>query len=136
MKKFAILTVLGALALTGCESDDEDGPTAPDGAALFEIQVQDEAFTLAAEDPNVIDQLEARMASDTEGVILGELARGDAGYNDPWSWHLVPGTIEVPDVAVEVCDGRPSLVESNLEYWIDTVQRYCPWSARVVERLD
>ena len=41
----------------------------------------------------------------------------------------------MPDFAVEVCDGRPSMVEADVSYWLDTVGRFCPWGATVVERL-
>ena len=47
----------------------------------------------------------------------------------------VSGEDWVPDFAVEVCDGRPSMVEADLSYWLDTVGRFCPWGATVVERL-
>lgn len=83
-----------------------------------------------------MDGLEARLESGREGVVLGRLAAGDGGFNAPRSWHMVPGTVETPDAAIEVCDGIPSMAEADLDYWLDTVGRFCPWGARVVERLD
>lgn len=130
---FALL--LGALALGACESGD-GGVTAPEGATLFEVRVQDETFRIAAEDPEAVAALEARMEAGTEGVISGALAEGDGGFNRPWSWHMVPGSIDVPDVSIELCDGRPSMVEEDLDYWLNTVQRFCPWGAEVTRRLD
>lgn len=134
MRAAAIIAVAGAVLIGGCDGSDE--PTGPDGATLYEIEVIDETFTIRAEDDSVISALEARLESGEEGVILGTLAEGDGGFNEPWSWHMVAGTIEVPDVATEVCDGKPSLVENNLDYWLNTVQRYCPFSAEVVRRID
>ena len=32
-----------------------------------------------------------------------------------------------------VPDGNPELVEADLDYWINTVGRFCPWSSIVVE---
>jgi hypothetical protein len=69
-------------------------------------------------------------------VITGDLATGDGGFNSPWSWHIEPGTVEVADLAIELCDGRPSMVEADVDYWINTVGRFCPWSARVISRLN
>jgi hypothetical protein len=40
------------------------------------------------------------------------------------------------EVTIELCDGRPSDLENNLVYWMDTVGRFCPWSARLVELKD
>lgn len=34
--------------------------------------------------------------------------------------------------AIELCDGLPSDVESNLDYWVDTVRYFCPWSGKIV----
>ena len=36
---------------------------------------------------------------------------------------------------VELCDGRPSFVEDDLDYWLDTVKQYCPWGVEVAARL-
>lgn len=132
MSRLACAVVAGALLTSGCG----DGATPPAGSALFEVRVQADAFMVRAEDDAAIAGLEARLEAGQEGVVLGALAAGDGGFNDPWSWHLVPGSIEVPDVAIELCDGTPSMVESDLEYWLDTVGTFCPWSARVVRRVD
>ena len=51
------------------------------------------------------------------------------GVNEGWSWSLDPDDFEFADVTTEVCDGEPSDVESGAL----TSDRYCPWSARVVE---
>ncbi|MEM1665102.1 MAG: hypothetical protein QXQ31_04010 [Zestosphaera sp.] len=58
--------------------------------------------------------------------------RGDGGFNKPWSWHLDPDTVEVADATIELCDGMPSFVESELEYWLNVVKRYCPWNTKVI----
>jgi hypothetical protein len=41
-----------------------------------------------------------------------------------------PETVHVADMAIELCDGRPSMVQSDLSYWIGTVGQFCPWGAR------
>lgn len=122
---------LAAALLVGVAACDDD-PIAPLEAAEFVIDVEGEEFRIRVTDAAVIANLEERLDSGTKGVILGGLREGDGGYNEPWSWHLDPATIEVADVAIEVCDGRPSMVEDDLEYWIDTVGTYCPWGAEVV----
>lgn len=132
MSRLILVLAAGAVLASGCS----DGATPPAESALFEIRVQTDTFTVRAEDDAAIAGLESRLDGGQEGVVLGTLAAGDGGFNDPWSWHLVPGSIEVPDVAVEVCDGTPSMVESDLDYWLDTVGMFCPWSARVVRRVD
>ena len=39
----------------------------------------------------------------------------------------------MPEVSIELCDGRPSFVENNLAYWILNVKLFCPWSTRVIK---
>jgi hypothetical protein len=100
--------------------------------ATFTVQVGSEQFAVRVTDQTTFERLNARMQSGTTGVILGRVAAGDGGFNGPWSWHLVPGTIQVVDFAIELCDGTPSHVEASRDEWIRTVREYCPWSAKVV----
>jgi hypothetical protein len=57
---------------------------------------------------------------------------GDGGYNYPWSWHLDPDTIQFADAAIEVCDGLPIIVESDLDYWLNSLGYYCPLQSQVI----
>jgi hypothetical protein len=34
--------------------------------------------------------------------------------------------------STEVCDAEPHFVQENLDYWVNTVKYYCPWSAKIV----
>ncbi len=121
---------LVAAALMGC---DDDGVEPADGV-LFTIEVSGETFQTRVFDLSVIDALDGRLAAGTEGVVLGSLRAGDGGFNAPWGWHWEASTVEVADAAIELCDGRPSMVEADLPYWIDTVGAFCPWGATVVAR--
>jgi hypothetical protein len=125
------MPVAAALLFAATACDDEDA-TGPEETAEFVIEVEGEEFRVRVTDEATIEDLEERQASGAEGVILGALIAGDGGYNAPWSWHLDPATIQVADFAIEVCDGRPSMVEDDLDYWSDTVGTFCPWGAQVL----
>src|SRR5690606_29443628 len=100
-------------------------------------EVNGERFFLALENMNQVEQAEERLTTGVEGVIHGSLVRNDGGFNEPYGWHLDPHGAAFPDMAMEVCDGRPfSEVERNLEYWFERVGYYCPWGARVVRRVE
>lgn len=124
--RWVVAAALGAALVVGCDSS-----TAPE-QETFVVEVSGETFKLRTADAAVIADLEARMASGEEGVISGRLLAGSGGYNAPWSWRLDPATVHVADMAIELCDGRPSMVEADTAYWIGTVKQFCPWGAVVV----
>ena len=105
----------------------------PTPSQEFVIEVEGERFRLRTSNPATASALDTRRRAGTLGVVSGRLVRGDGGVNIPWSWHLDPLSIQVPDASIELCDGRPSMVHSNLDYWVDTVHTYCPWAARVYD---
>lgn len=121
---------LAVLAATGCA----DAVSLDPNEGLFVIEVSGETFKVLATDQETVAALEARRASGSEGVINGALLAGDGGFNAPWSWHLDPTDLDVPDASIELCDGRPSMVEADMTYWLGTVGRFCPWGGRVVGR--
>lgn len=67
-------------------------------------------------------------------MINGIIERGNDG-NRGWSWHFRPDAWEFAESAAEVCDGKPTDVEADLEYWLGSVGRFCPWSSYVKQAL-
>jgi hypothetical protein len=59
----------------------------------------------------------------------GLIVRTGPEVNVGYSWHIDPTDVDFVDFSIEVCDGLPSDVESGAL----TSDRYCPWSARVVQ---
>jgi hypothetical protein len=119
----ATIAVLVALAGGAC------GTTDPSPAvAEFVVAVADERFVLRVSDPETIHLARERLRGRSSTFPAGPLRRGDGGFNRPWSWHLDPVETRMVEVAIEVCDGRPSYVEAHL----DEFPTYCPWGARVV----
>jgi hypothetical protein len=125
-----LAAALALAAFTACGD-----ATAPNANPAFALEVSGERFVVEVINADQVQQLEARLAAGTEGVVNGAIAAGDDGYNQPWSWHMVPATVHAADASIELCDGRPSLIEDDLGYWLDTVGQFCPWGAKVVERI-
>jgi hypothetical protein len=98
--------------------------------------VGEEQFTVYATNPKAIQLLIDNYNNKNNNIVTGMLVIGDGGFNSPWSWHLDPDTVEMPELAIELCDGRPSCIENNLAYWILNVKRYCPWTTRVIKIND
>jgi hypothetical protein len=95
-----------------------------------------EVFVVRFVDPDQI-ALAERIASGKapNRIVSGRLRCGDGGFNRGWSWHLIPTTTELVEASIELCDGCPSFVESDLPYWL-RIGRYCPWSTEILRRLD
>lgn len=132
-RPLAALLALVLLA-AGCGGSDPAGP--PQGAR-FTIEVAfQESFTVLLTDPAEVALAEALLASGEDMIVMGTLARGDGGFNSPYSWHLVPETTRFVDMTLEACSGRPaSDVEADLDYWME-LGTFCPWGSRVVGRRD
>jgi len=96
----------------------------------------EEQFTVYATNPKAIQLLIDNYNNKNNNIVTGMLVIGDGGFNSPWSWHLDPDTVDMAEMTIELCDGRPSDIENNLPYWILNVKRYCPWSTRVIKIND
>lgn len=128
----SVATLCGLLALgflTAC--GEATGPN-KDAVATFVVEVSGEEFRVQVTTEAQAQAFRARMASGIEGVISGSLISGSGGINTPWKWHLDASTVHTADMAIELCDGRPSMVDADLAYWLNNVGQFCPWGARVV----
>ena len=127
------ICLAAAFLLAGCD----DGPTLPEleGGILALFEVSGARFSAFVTAPKAISAILALEAGTGQASIPnGRLIRGPgpAEYNLPWSWHMDPVDIEMTELAIELCDARPSFVENNLDEWIDVGGRFCPWSAHLV----
>lgn len=136
---FRCLALSFALALLAACSG---GGTSPDivleGGVLATFSVEGETFRLWSTHPGTIDHLLALRngASDAHipnGPLLPGPGAGD--HNAPWTWHLDPELTTMAESTIEVCSGRPSYVEAELDAWLSLGQ-YCPWAAVLTDLED
>lgn len=144
MMKINLLLIAAVILLNACGGNGNDNRqnNAPDSRAFLFGNRADESgaedFVAVTNDETLIAALEVQLAlpeDERSFFIIGDIANGDAGYNFPWTWHFVPNEWQVAEFAIELCDGLPSHVEQNRDYWLDTVGYYCPWSSYVKEAL-
>ena len=116
--------------------------TAPDdslkGGVLVTFRVSQEEFSVWVTNEQTIQQIfELRDGTSQANIPNGalHLGQGRADHNAPWTWHLDPIDIEMAESTIEVCDGRPSLVDSLIDDYL-TVGRFCPWGAEFVRLQD
>ena len=122
MKRIAI--ALSLLLLTGACSNS---PTAPSDTAIVTFAVANETFRVQLVGARQIEAARAAQAGGSANIPNGRIVAG-AGVNTGWSWHLAD--VEFAELAMELCDGRPSDVERQGAQYGGG--RYCPWGARVV----
>lgn len=128
---------LVAVACGGLPSEPDPGELA--GGALAEFEVIDERFRIWVTNPETIQQLfDVRDGRSQASIPIGpvRLGPGRAEHNLPWSWHIDPEQVAMAEFTIELCDGKPSFLEEDVEGWIETVGSYCPWSARLVSVRD
>jgi hypothetical protein len=130
------LVIMFIIAGCGDQSDDNNG-------RLFVVRVVDERFIIRLVTSEQMATARAILSGTmSQQIVIGKLADGDGGFNrDPtsgrkWSWHLIAETVSFAEVAIELCDGKPSHIEGNKSYWLETVGEFCPFSSQVEAELN
>src|SRR5262249_23943219 len=77
-------------------------------------------------------------------IVVARIVAGADGINrtyrdpdaPPWSWHVVE-FVDFADATIEILAGGPSMVELDVEGWIENTHGLVGfWSYTVVEELD
>ena len=117
------------LAAAGCMSSTQPTPAARE----FIVEVVGERFIVRLTDPETIRLAVDNLQGRNSRFPSGALRSGNGGFNGPWTWHLDPDSVRLVEAAIEVCDGRPSYVETHQADY----PTYCPWGGRVIaERIE
>lgn len=111
--------------------------------AFFNIgfkDVSDRLFVIKLTDAAEIEaaRLAIRDPENNPHSVMGIVVKETADYNPTWRFHLDPGSIDLFQVAVEVCDANPEYVEENLDEVCGATLpdcRWCPWSSQVVSEV-
>lgn len=107
------------------------------GGIVVSFDVNGEVYNVFITDEEAIEDVFAVQRGESQAMIpSGKLLRGSQCYNLPWGWHIDPEDIHMAESTIALCDGLPSHVEDDLDYWVDTVERFCPWSAKIVHIED
>jgi len=93
----------------------------------FNVSVINEYFCVYITDPTTIQLAYENYQGKNMKHIGGSTSVGDGGFNKPWSWHLIPDTVRLVEASIEVCDAKPSYVETHLSDF----GTYCPWTSRI-----
>jgi hypothetical protein len=117
----------------------------------FEVGAHDartpQSYLLPLQRPAQIAQARARLAlgeaSGVGAVVVARIGAGGDGLNRnlrearprPWSWHVAE-FVEFADLAIELCDGSPGLVQDDPAGFIaNTDGMICFWGYSLVAEL-
>jgi hypothetical protein len=78
-----------------------------------------------------IDQAKQFLAAGSTTMVPVFYTLRDGKDCDPvWTWHSDPVDVAWATATIELCDGLPSGVEADKDYWFQI--GFCPWSAEVI----
>ena len=97
----------------------------------FEGRPQAKFVVFVTTQPEV-DQMTAEAAAEDKTLLINGIVRGRKAYNPDWDISMGSNSIELGEVAIEVCDGSPYYVNRHRRQWKG--ERWCPWSS-YVERV-
>lgn len=86
-------------------------------------------FVVYVNTPDEVAQMEQEAAAEEKTLIVSGIVRSRQPYNPDWKFAMKPGSIELGEVFIEVCDGSPYYVQRNRDEWFG--ERWCPWSSYV-----
>ena len=130
-KPLPLYIFMGLLFISACDSQPiEPEPDEP----IYVIKVEDETFRVRINDAVTQQQADTLLTNGTAINIDGPLRPGNGEFNAPYSWHLDPDSITFSPFTIELCDGMPSFVEEDIDYWLNTVGAYCPWGIQVIAK--
>ncbi|MFU8771007.1 MAG: hypothetical protein ACNA8H_01170 [Anaerolineales bacterium] len=122
--------------ITACSPDESNELQ---GGVLAEFEVVGDTFKVWVTNPDTIQQLyDLQDGVSQANIPNGRIHHGpgQADHNEPWSWHLDPQDIEMAEMTIELCDGALWFIEEEIDYFVETVQRFCPWEAGLVSLED
>lgn len=126
-RSIAALLLAGLCTLALIAAGCDDSPTSPSDRAVVTFAVGDETFRVQLVNRAQVDAARAAQNGGPASIPNGRIVPG-TGDNTNWNWHLED--LEFVEVAIELCDGRPSDVERAGTQFGGG--RFCPWSARVL----
>jgi hypothetical protein len=141
------LALCAALALvaSACDSDSSHllDPTPTRGAIVtfaFEGHPAD-TIRVPVEDTTAIRLAEDYVRTKTgPKMLIGKISRG-SGLDARFPFRFDPATVDVVDMAMEVCDGAPMKTSAALDDFFEwstgsrtsTTTTWCPWSSYPVK---
>ena len=121
----AAIGLIAMIVVAGCAGTDPD-----QGDSIVTFRVADgSTFKVLLTDPTDLQTVD-KLANgdDVPSIPNGAIVR-ETGVNTGWSWSLDPADFSFSDVVDADCQATPQEIEDG----VFEGDRFCPWSAIVVE---
>ena len=95
-------------------------------------------FIIITNDTDKINLCRAQLELDEENRLLhvnGYIDSTDGGFNQPWSWHIIPNEWVLAEMSIGLCNGTPEQLEYDLDYWLNNVGQLCNWSSFIKNEI-
>ena len=139
---FIYLAVIGLLIASCSKKPEQTYRYFEVGITGVQADWRDSSFVVATADPEltyrILEQLS--MPIDDRQIVIGELARGNGGYNKNGShnfgWHFKENQWDLVDMSIEIYDGRAySDLDLNPDYWFGQMKRFSPWGSYIKKEI-
>lgn len=104
--------------------------------AIIQIDVNGSSLRFWSQNPDFIARAKKLQQSHEARTAMFSALIDGRDCDPQWTYHVDEVRMSWVDFSVEGCDGRPSDIEREKPYWLRSVGRYCPWSAKVVSVTD
>ena len=104
---------------------------------------RDSSFIIATTNASLISAIDTQLSLPVSQrkIVTGQLISGSGGYNKnasyEFKWRFKEDDWQFTEVSAEIFDGRPySDVDTNIDYWLNIVKRFAPWSSYIKREID
>jgi len=105
-----------------------------DGHFTFEVngEIMSQYFTNSQTIRDAIDNFYQKNNKSIPSGLIKDDRPGRSKYDNKYKWHMSESDTRMVGMAMEICDGLPSDIEKDINYWLTQVRYFCPWSAKVM----
>jgi hypothetical protein len=103
---------------------------------LFKPNVGETFFFWSTNDAFIDEAIaKANGLSPQQIPVFNNLTAGSF-CSSPNTFQVDPEDMHFADMAMEICDGRASYIDENLDEWLQQVDRRCPWDGQIANVWD
>lgn len=144
--KILLIALSAGILIISCQketkNDDDNYTYYLVGFDTDNANWRDTGFVVRTKNQQLIQQADAQLTLPVSErqIVFGSLVPGDEGFNKnashSFKWHFNETDWSLVDITAEIYDGKPFTdVDSDTDYWINTMKRFGAWSSYIKKKL-